>query len=232
MIKFFRKIRQNLLMENKTGKYFKYAIGEIVLVVIGILIALQINNWNENRLNRISAENFLNQVQDELELDVINYKRDLDQIQRYTDYLNKVSKKKYNEVDLSLLPTIMARNLSPNNNNTSYVKMLESGIIEYVDNSNIKINLKKYYLTDYVNYNKLTAFHLKFVSENIEGPSLEILKYKRGFRVEPNEVIEKLEDGKLESMINWQISFLENYVPLINENKIKAEKLISLIEKK
>ena len=49
MIKFFRKIRQNLLMENKTRKYFKYAIGEIILVVIGILIALQINNWNENR---------------------------------------------------------------------------------------------------------------------------------------------------------------------------------------
>jgi hypothetical protein len=49
MIKFFRKIRQNLLMENKTGKYFKYAIGEIVLVVIGILIALSINNWNEER---------------------------------------------------------------------------------------------------------------------------------------------------------------------------------------
>ena len=42
MIKFFRKIRQNLLSENKTGKYFKYAIGEIVLVVIGILIALQL----------------------------------------------------------------------------------------------------------------------------------------------------------------------------------------------
>ena len=58
MIKFFRKIRQNLIMESKTspperrsraGKYFKYAIGEIILVVIGILIALQINNWNEER---------------------------------------------------------------------------------------------------------------------------------------------------------------------------------------
>jgi len=47
MIKFFRNIRQNLLMENNTGKYFKYAIGEIILVVIGILIALSINNWNE-----------------------------------------------------------------------------------------------------------------------------------------------------------------------------------------
>ncbi|NNC70539.1 MAG: hypothetical protein HKN90_06950 [Flavobacteriaceae bacterium] len=49
MIKFFRRIRQNLLSEGKTGKYFKYAIGEVLLVVIGILIALQINNWNEKR---------------------------------------------------------------------------------------------------------------------------------------------------------------------------------------
>ena len=52
MIKVFRKIRQNLLSEGKTGKYLKYAIGEIILVVIGILIALQINNWNENRLQQ------------------------------------------------------------------------------------------------------------------------------------------------------------------------------------
>ena len=49
MIKFFRKIRQKLLSENKLSKYLLYAVGEIVLVVIGILIALQINNWNENR---------------------------------------------------------------------------------------------------------------------------------------------------------------------------------------
>ena len=47
MSKFFRHIRKSLLMENKTSKYFKYAIGEILLVAIGILIALQINNWNE-----------------------------------------------------------------------------------------------------------------------------------------------------------------------------------------
>ncbi|MBT8376350.1 MAG: hypothetical protein KJO22_05740 [Bacteroidia bacterium] len=49
MIKFFRHIRFNLMSQNKTGKYLKYAIGEIILVVIGILIALQINNWNEER---------------------------------------------------------------------------------------------------------------------------------------------------------------------------------------
>lgn len=49
MIKFFRKIRQRLLDQNRFSKYLVYAIGEIVLVVIGILIALQINNWNENK---------------------------------------------------------------------------------------------------------------------------------------------------------------------------------------
>lgn len=49
MIKFFRKIRYDLMEKNKTGKYFKYAIGEIVLVVIGILIAVSINNWNQER---------------------------------------------------------------------------------------------------------------------------------------------------------------------------------------
>jgi len=53
MIRFFRQIRQNLIMENKTSKYLKYAIGEIVLVVFGILIALQINNWNENRKDKL-----------------------------------------------------------------------------------------------------------------------------------------------------------------------------------
>ncbi|PNQ73628.1 hypothetical protein C1T31_04625 [Hanstruepera neustonica] len=59
MIKFFRKIRQNLLSENKTGKYFKYALGEIILVVIGILIALQINNWNQNRITQNNQEKYL-----------------------------------------------------------------------------------------------------------------------------------------------------------------------------
>ena len=53
MIKFFRKIRYALMTNNKTAKYLTYAIGEIILVVIGILIALQINNWNEDRKNSI-----------------------------------------------------------------------------------------------------------------------------------------------------------------------------------
>ena len=56
MIKFFRKIRQQLLGEAKTGKYLKYALGEILLVMIGILLALQVNNWNEFRKDRITLK--------------------------------------------------------------------------------------------------------------------------------------------------------------------------------
>lgn len=77
MIQFFRKIRQNLLSEGKTGKYLKYAIGEIILVVIGILIALQINNWNQGRLalekEKITLTNLNSEFSENLkDLDSIN----------------------------------------------------------------------------------------------------------------------------------------------------------------
>ena len=72
MIKFFRKIRQNLLLENKTSKYFKYAIGEIVLVVIGILIALQINNWNEERKTYDFELALLHSFKSGLEKDILD----------------------------------------------------------------------------------------------------------------------------------------------------------------
>ncbi|MBT8393462.1 MAG: hypothetical protein KJN66_01295 [Bacteroidia bacterium] len=71
MIKFFRKIRQDLLSKGKTGKYLKYAIGEIILVVIGILIALQINNWNEERKNELKEDVYLKGIKNDLEMDVI-----------------------------------------------------------------------------------------------------------------------------------------------------------------
>lgn len=79
MIKFFRRIRYDL-MENptsakatagaKTGKYLKYAIGEIILVVIGILIALQINNWNENRTFKNELKQIMKEVQNDLNQDL------------------------------------------------------------------------------------------------------------------------------------------------------------------
>lgn len=71
MIKFFRKIRQNLLSEGKTGKYLKYAVGEIILVVIGILLALQLNNWNEQRKLKVQEVELLNYALENIERDSI-----------------------------------------------------------------------------------------------------------------------------------------------------------------
>jgi len=70
MIKFFRHIRQRLLTENKFSKYLLYAIGEIFLVVVGILIALQINNWNELRKTHLQDLEFLNNLKVELSIDI------------------------------------------------------------------------------------------------------------------------------------------------------------------
>ena len=81
MIKFFRKIRQNLLMENKTSRYFKYAIGEIILVVIGILIALQINNWNEIKKLKNEEIKMLKVIRDGIAKDTLN-------LNWYRDYLS------------------------------------------------------------------------------------------------------------------------------------------------
>lgn len=71
MIKFFRKIRKNLLMENNTGKYFKYAIGEILLVVIGILIALWINNVYQGYKNEKLATVYLIDFKEDLVADTL-----------------------------------------------------------------------------------------------------------------------------------------------------------------
>ncbi len=66
MIKFFRRIRQKMLSENKFSKYLLYAIGEILLVVIGILIALSINNWNEERKLRNQEDKLLLDLRSDL----------------------------------------------------------------------------------------------------------------------------------------------------------------------
>ena len=73
MIKFFRKIRQRLLSENKFSKYLIYAIGEIVLVMIGILLALQVNNWNNLRIEKSKEQAILKNLQ-------IDFKNNIDNL--------------------------------------------------------------------------------------------------------------------------------------------------------
>ena len=99
MIKFFRHIRKSIIMENKTGKYFKYAIGEIILVVIGILIALSINNWNDNRKNSQKEYQYLQGLKKDLESNLL----ELDRVISKTAYTYQASdsilKHKRGEID-------------------------------------------------------------------------------------------------------------------------------------
>ena len=70
-MKIFRTLRQHLLTQNKLSKYLPYAVGEILLVVIGILIALQINTWNENRNERFAERRYVNDLIEDLKNDSI-----------------------------------------------------------------------------------------------------------------------------------------------------------------
>lgn len=72
MIKFFRKIRQELLADQKFSKYLLYAIGEITLVVIGILIAVSINNWNESRKDVQREIKMLSDLQNDITYNISN----------------------------------------------------------------------------------------------------------------------------------------------------------------
>ena len=91
MIKFFRKIRQNLISEGKTSKYLKYAFGEIILVVIGILIALQINNVNEISKQKQQVKKYEQNIVSELrnDLELLNSLDSLNdvKIEKIRDYI-------------------------------------------------------------------------------------------------------------------------------------------------
>jgi hypothetical protein len=85
MIKFFRHIRKRLLAENRFSRYLIYAIGEIILVVIGILIALQINNWNESQKLTAQEQNYLKALQKEFEYNSTVLKNLMTNNSKYAD---------------------------------------------------------------------------------------------------------------------------------------------------
>ena len=141
MIKFFRHIRKSLLEQDKMGKYFKYAIGEIILVVIGILIALQINNWNEGRKSQLKSHNYLKRLKVDLDVVLEDVKESLDATDR-----------KYQQA-LTVLEALEKKELQPEKqkmferhlkeyfqfeitiqNTTAYNEMLSSGDLGLIEN--------------------------------------------------------------------------------------------------
>ena len=75
MMKFFRKIRQNFIEKENLKRYLLYAVGEILLVMIGILLALQVNNWNEEKKSNIKTIIYKEKIIADLKLDTSNMNR-------------------------------------------------------------------------------------------------------------------------------------------------------------
>ncbi len=255
MIKFFRKIRQNLLSEGKTGKpdwpagrYFKYAFGEIVLVVIGILIALAINNWNSNRLLRNSAYQNMRALNKNIEDDINqlqNSKSFMDSVIFYSNKLNMTFQKRstVNEKTIFyLLELLLERNMTINSNtfetlnrNGEFIaldKNLQNQIVAYyssiervkerenISNGFIQRNYEPYLLKNY-NYaimNKANPW--ESVQDYLKNDS-------RDARMIHDSIF--LEDNYLESLVfarYYQIkSQKESYEKALYEGRKLMEKL-------
>jgi hypothetical protein len=149
MLKFFRKIRQNLLSEGKVGTYLKYAVGEIILVVIGILIALQINNWNQERLNSKEERQLLEAIQIKMKHNRFQYEtgyaRYNDVIEAATQLikLNTKQTNEYRQDELDYyLHVLSKRFLVGNSNKTSiYDEMIGSGQLNLLKSKELRSEL-------------------------------------------------------------------------------------------
>jgi hypothetical protein len=100
MIKLFSKFRQKLLHEGKIANYIKYGIGEIFLVVIGILIALQINTWNENRKLDQQEKSYLNRLIRENKSDLLTFEAEIERLEKNNEKIANFSNA-FKDTDIS-----------------------------------------------------------------------------------------------------------------------------------
>jgi hypothetical protein len=178
MIKFFRHIRQRLLKENKFSKYLLYAIGEIVLVVIGILIALQINNWNIQSKLKVQEETIIQEVERNIESNIAEMKLDLVQISNRINSIETIVAHLNSELvyhdSLALHFGRINSYRYFNDVDTGYQLMMSKGA-EEIMNDTLRISLTTYFgegledinhsmmlLQDHYNHYILDIFRLQF----------------------------------------------------------------------
>lgn len=146
MIKFFRKIRQNLLSENKFSKYLIYATGEIILVVVGILIALSINNWNESKKLNKEIISLSKSMISELGDDITAFDRAIilnDSVLNISAVIfDSISKTKSGNVRKLLFLNNRYWDFRPNN--AAYKSSVSSGFLPNYDDS-LEVKIINYY---------------------------------------------------------------------------------------
>jgi len=235
MIRFFRKIRQHLLTENKFSKYLIYAIGEIILVVIGILIALQINTWNDKRIQNERVKSYAQKLIIDLADDIknveeIKYQAEASylRLDSLSNYVRILSLDEYDNLDLFLL-VHNARYKPFSWNRASFEEVKSSGILVYFDNDRIVNLLVKYEADtrhmdlDYEEDRELIQQSTKLMSKVINynyKSDRTIFNIKTPEYIKPVEIIDyKKEDYYLEMK--------KQSVELIDRNKKKFEEAIN-----
>ena len=149
MIKFFQNIRQRLISENKLRKYLFYAIGEIVLVVIGILIALQINNWNERQKELTLTNVYYCRILDDFKLDKELIEKSQNQVKDHISYGKQLiidlhnSNKGKHELLNDWLKVIRLDPYVPRK--IAFDDLTSSGNLKLISNLELKNSLAEYY---------------------------------------------------------------------------------------
>jgi hypothetical protein len=242
MIKFFRKIRQNLLMENKTGKYFKYAIGEIVLVVIGILIALSINNWNENKKSENQLNNIYNEVETNLKSDLLNIDYVIKQYEQLELRLEKIIKGEYSIIPLDSINANNYSDFIPSQrdiNNFISFEIQDKGIGLIKTYNDFNTSGNKDLTNEIIQFYKI-AEPLNMVLEKLKEESFNNIKYFEQFswyrdymniKYNPRTIEFFAKNGIFKNkVVTFRLIAIENFLPLLREYKKSASILLEKIE--
>lgn len=209
MIKFFNKIRKQLLNENKTGKYLKYAIGEIVLVMIGILLALQVNTWNNNRVLQ----------KDELKIIKSLHKEFSENLVKFDNTYN-IHLKRKNSVE-----TIMA--INPQEFIADSLRVL----ILKVSGNNYTFDPYQGIYNSVINSGKIEIISNNSLKERISKIQDLISDYQEEEIASKNFTIQNLHKHMLSETTNDNFNFgQQNYSPTKEEELRLKKKYVKLIE--
>lgn len=245
MIRFLRTFRQRLLAENRGSKYLLYAIGEILLVVIGILIALQINTWEDNRKNASLRQEYLQSLRTELQTDFEYWtlvKKENDTVIRITkNLIRDIQDGAGAETSLNLLRIMQTRPIY--SQNSTYTDLVSSGNMALITPFDLRQKLITHYKFiemflvhsqreyDYV-WNESHPFfnnqgyydwQAGLVQNNVDpsNPSPSVLKHSTG----------SSNYKALENNINFRRVILNSQNGLLNQVLISTQQMVQEIEK-
>lgn len=218
MIKFFRKIRQQLLTKNSISKYLLYALGEIILVVIGILIALQINNQNEERKETIALNNYLQNISNNIKNDRVQLESMIafrDSVKKYSAKIMAASKKEYISVEDFLLITQDSYNifydLYLEINKSGFEALKSSGYLGKIQNTRIETLLNEYYLN-------VQSIEKQEKSLNDFIENMEVLGFEQGVFVKVMDIMENPDMQQYFRVNQNEIHYILNHSSIIGAN--------------